>query len=115
VVSPVAWFLISTCLNFVEIAVTSHIVRTSTLNTARNICSVATSRLDSSGMTPDTWYGNPQLAYDTYGPRSSMTISACSSNRRNRAAHDAPPATPPTMTTFMTVLLHIEAGAATHT
>jgi hypothetical protein len=26
---------------------------------------------------------------------------ACSSSRRSRAAHDAPPATPPTMMTFM--------------
>ncbi len=33
--------------------------------------------------------------------RSTMRISAFSSSRRRRAAHDAPPATPPTMMTFM--------------
>ncbi len=52
-------------------------------------------------MTPPTWYGSPQFAYDTYGPRSTMRISACSSSLRNRAAQDAPPATPPTMMTFI--------------
>jgi hypothetical protein len=30
-----------------------------------------------------------------------MMISAVSSSRRSRAAHDAPPAEPPTMMTFM--------------
>ncbi len=35
------------------------------------------------------------------GPRSTIRISACSSSLRNRAAHDAPPATPPTMITFI--------------
>jgi hypothetical protein len=83
-------------------AVASHRVLASTLKTARNICSVATRRLDSSAMTPLTWYGSPQFAYETYGPRSTIRISAFSSNLRRRAAHDAPPATPPTMMTFMT-------------
>ena len=36
---------------------------------------------------------------------STMRISAFSSSLRRRAAHDAPPATPPTMTTFMICLL----------
>src|SRR6266581_3704992 len=48
-----------------------------------------------------TWYGNPQFANETYGPRSTIRISACSSNLRRRAAHEAPPATPPTMITFI--------------
>ena len=34
-----------------------------------------------------------------------MMISAFSSNLRRRAAHDAPPATPPTMMTFMSALV----------
>ncbi len=80
---------------------TSQPVRQSTANCSRKTRSLATSRLDSCSMTPPTWYGRPQLAYETYGPRSTMRISACSSNRRRRAAHDAPPATPPTMITFM--------------
>ena len=45
--------------------------------------------------------GQPQLANETSGPRSNITISASSDNRRARAAADAPPATPPTMTSFM--------------
>jgi len=45
--------------------------------------------------------GSPQFAYDTYGPRSTMMICAFSSNLRRRAAREAPPATPPTMMTFM--------------
>ncbi len=49
----------------------------------------------------EMWYGRPQFAYDMYGPRSTMTISAFSSRLRRRAAHDAPPATPPMMMTFM--------------
>jgi hypothetical protein len=35
-----------------------------------------------------------------------MRISAFSSNLRRRAAHDAPPATPPTMMTFTELLHH---------
>ena len=72
---------------------------------ARKSCSLATRRLDSFGITPETWYGSPQFAYETYGPRSTMRISAFSSSLRRRAAHDAPPATPPTMMTFMLALL----------
>ncbi len=53
------------------------------------------------------WYGSPQFAYDTYGPRSTIRISAFSSSLRRRAAHDAPPATPPTMMTFMMRLLPV--------
>ncbi len=45
----------STVFFFGSTATASQLVRTSTLKTARNICSVATSRLDSSGMTPETW------------------------------------------------------------
>jgi hypothetical protein len=55
----------STVFFFGETATASQPVRTSTLKTARNIASVATSRLDSSGMTPETWYGSPQVAYET--------------------------------------------------
>ena len=84
-------------------AIASQFVRTSIANCARKTCSFATSRLDSFGITPETWYGSPQFAYETYGPRSTMRISAFSSSRRRRAAHDAPPATPPTMMTFMIV------------
>ena len=46
-------------------------------------------------------FGPIDVAYETYGPRSAMRIFACSSNLRRRAAHDAPPATPPTMMTFI--------------
>ena len=45
----------STVFFFGEMAIASQLVRASTANTARNICSVATSRLDSSGITPETW------------------------------------------------------------
>ena len=45
----------STVFFFGSMATASQLVRTSTSKTARNICSVATSRLDSSGMTPETW------------------------------------------------------------
>ena len=45
--------------------------------------------------------GSPQLANDTSGPRSNRTISASSDRRRARAAAEAPPATPPTMSSFM--------------
>jgi hypothetical protein len=45
-----------------------------------------------------TWYGSPQLANETCGPRSKIVISAASDSRRARAAALAPPATPPTMT-----------------
>ena len=55
VTSPVATFRRSTVFFFVSMAMASHRVLTSTLNTARNICSVATRRLDSSAMTPLTW------------------------------------------------------------
>ena len=55
VTSPVAWFFNCTVLSFGEIPITSHRVRTSTLKKPLNICSVATRRLDSSGITPPTW------------------------------------------------------------
>ena len=45
--------------------------------------------------------GQTAVRVGNIGPRSTMRISAFSSNRRRRAAHDAPPATPPTMMTFM--------------
>ena len=54
---------------------------------------------------PPTWYGSPQLAYETYGPRSTMRMSAFSSSLRRRAAHEAPPATPPTIMIFLFVVL----------
>ena len=101
VTSPVTWFLRSTVFCSGEMPTTSQRVRTSMANCSRNVCSVATRRLDSCAITPPTWYGSPQFAYDTYGPRSTIRISAVSSNRRSRAAQDAPPATPPTMMTFM--------------
>ena len=104
VTSPVATFFRSTVFFCRSMATASQFVRTSTPKIARNICSVATRSLPSSGITPPTWYGSPQFAYETYGPRSTMTISAFSSSRRSRAAQDAPPATPPTMTTFMVFL-----------
>ena len=52
-------------------------------------------------MTPPMWYGRPQFAYETWWPRSSTMISWCSSSRRNRAAADIPPATPPTITVLI--------------
>ena len=103
--SPVATLRRSTVFFFGEMETASQPVRTSMPNMARNVCSVASSRLDSSGITPPTWYGSPQFAYETYGPRSTMRISAFSSSRRSRAAQEAPPATPPTMMTFMISLL----------
>ena len=103
--SPVFTFRSCTVFSFGAMETASQLVRASTRNCSRNRCSLATSRLDSFGMMPDTWYGRPQFAYETYGPRSTMTISAFSSRRRRRAAQDAPPATPPTMMTFMTCLL----------
>jgi hypothetical protein len=45
--------------------------------------------------------GRPQLAYETYGPRSAMRISTLSSRLSKRAAHNAPPIIPPTMMTFI--------------
>ena len=101
VTSPVTWFLRSTVFCSGEMPTTSQRVRTSMANCSRNVCSVATRRLDSCAITPPTWYGNPQFAYETYGPRSTIRISALSSNLRRRAAHDAPPATPPTIITFI--------------
>ena len=101
VTSPVATSRSCTVLSFAEIPIASQPVRQSTANCSRNTRSFATSRSDSCSITPPTWYGNPQFAYETYGPRSTITISACSSSRRSRAAHDAPPATPPTMITFI--------------
>jgi len=71
------------------------------------VLDVAARRLDSSALTPPTWYGIPQFAYETYGPRSTIRISAFSSSLRRRAAHDAPPATPPTLMTF-TSWLHCD-------
>src|SRR5262245_29597372 len=47
-------------------------------------------------MSPERKYGSPQLAYETYGPRSTTLISAVSLSRRARAAAVAPAATPPT-------------------
>ena len=55
VTSPVAWFLSSTVFFFAEIPTTSQRVRQSIANIARNICSVATRRLDSFSITPPTW------------------------------------------------------------
>jgi hypothetical protein len=49
------------------------------------------------------------LANDTYGPRSSSTISQPSSSRRSRAAVDAPPATPPTINTRR-LIAHLHAA-----
>jgi hypothetical protein len=49
-------------LFFGEIEMASQLVRTLIANCARNIGSLATKRLDSFGMTPDTWYGSPQFA-----------------------------------------------------
>src|ERR1039457_3877863 len=105
VTSPVLTLRRSTVLFFGEIEIASQLVLASIAKCARNSCSLATRRLDSFGITPETWYGSPQFAYDTYGPRSTMMISAFSSNLRSLAAHEAPPATPPTMMTFM-ICLH---------
>ena len=101
VTAPVATSRSSTVFLSGEIFTASHPVRTSTEKKPRNISGLATSRLDSFGITPPTWYGRPQFAYETYGPRSTIRICAFSSSRRNRAAHDAPPATPPMITTFL--------------
>ena len=101
VTSPVLTFFRSTVFFFGEMETASQFVRASMRCITRNSCSFATRRLDSCGITPETWYGSPQFAYETYGPRSTMRISAFSSSLRRRAAHDAPPATPPTMRTFM--------------
>ena len=45
--------------------------------------------------------GMPQFAKDGSGPFSKTTMWAFSSRRRARAPADAPPATPPMMTTFL--------------
>lgn len=45
--------------------------------------------LQLTGMMFPTWYGRPQLAKDTYGPRSNMVICAASLRRRRRAAQEA--------------------------
>jgi hypothetical protein len=45
--------------------------------------------------------GMPQFANDGSGPFSKTTMLAFSSRRRARAPADAPPATPPMMTTFL--------------
>ena len=97
---PVATSRNSIVLLFGEIFTASQPVLTSTAKNPRNSSALATSRLDSFSITPPTWYGSPQFAYETYGPRSTINISAFSSSLRRRAAHDAPPATPPTITTF---------------
>ena len=65
VTSPVAWFCSWTVFSAAEMPTTSHCVRQSTANIPRNICSVATSRLDSCSIEPPTWYGSPQFAYET--------------------------------------------------
>ena len=45
--------------------------------------------------------GQAAVGVGTYGPRSTISISAFSSSRRRLAAQEAPPATPPTMITFI--------------
>src|SRR5512141_2858946 len=105
VTSPVTWFLSSTVFFLDEMPVPAQRVRQSIANCTRNVFSVATRRLDSCSIEPPTWYGSTEFAYETYGPRSTMRISAFSSILRRRAAHDAPPATPPTMMTFTIRLL----------
>ena len=52
------------------------------------------------------------MANEASGPRSNRTISADSESRRARAAADAPPATPPTMTSFMGKALQGRLGMA---
>ena len=49
---------------------------------------------------------------DTYGPRSNITISVFSSNRRRRAAQEAPPATPPTINTRLRLFIVTNLTAA---
>ena len=55
VTSPVARFFNCTVLFLGEMPIASQFVRQSTVNIARNICSVDTSRLDSFSMTSPTW------------------------------------------------------------
>jgi hypothetical protein len=45
----------STVFFFVEIEIASQFVRASILCITRNSCSFATRRLDSCGITPETW------------------------------------------------------------
>jgi len=54
VTSPVSAFFRSTVLSLGEMRTASQCVRTSMANCVRKVCSVATSRLDSRGITPPT-------------------------------------------------------------
>ena len=77
---------------------TSVRVRTSMPNRFRRPSGVCTSSRSRSGIVPPMWYGMPQLANETYGPRSNRTISAVLRQPPRPAAADMPPATPPTIT-----------------
>jgi hypothetical protein len=70
-----------------EMLIASQFVRTSTLSQALNVCSFKDQQARFLGITPpEMWCGSLQFAYDTYGPRSTMMISASSSSLRRRAA-----------------------------
>ena len=95
VTSPLATSRSWTVLSSAEIPIASQPVRQSTANCSRKTRSFATSRSDSCSITPPTWYGRPQFAKETYGPRSTMTISArfvepAQTRRARGAAGDAP-------------------------
>ena len=62
-----------------------------------SVAGVWSSNESCSTISPPTKYGSPQLANETYGPRSKTMISHSSQCRLARAAALAPPATPPTM------------------
>ncbi len=48
-----------------ETEMASVLVRTAIPKFPRKTASFATSRLASFGITPETWYGSPQFAYET--------------------------------------------------
>ncbi len=84
-----------------SIAVTSVVTRTSMSRVSRRLCGVCRSRRERSLIVSPMWYGRPQLANETLPDFSNTMISANSSSRRVLAATDAPAATPPTTTSFM--------------
>ncbi len=65
VVWPVATFFRSTVFFFRSMATASQPVRTSTAKNPLKVFSFARRRLDSFSITPPTWYGRPQFAYET--------------------------------------------------
>ena len=85
-----------------SMAVTSVVIRTSMSRVSRRLCGVCRSSRERSLIVSPMWYGSPQLANETLPDFSNTMISANSSRRRARAATDAPAATPPTTTSFMT-------------